>query len=87
MNVVDSMVTPDEIPGGEHGLVEGIQRNYDDWLNSINNWLKELQKTMRQTGVAIGAFFAAVLLGFCVYGIVTLVNWIRDSVHRRRGGG
>lgn len=87
MNVVDSMVTPDTVPGGEHGLVEGIQRNYDDWLNSINNWLKELQKTMRQIGVAIGAVFAAVLLGFCVYGIVTLVNWIRDSVHRRRGGG
>lgn len=87
MNVVDHMVTPDEVPDGEHGLVEGIQRNYDDWLASINSWLVEMQKTLRSIGVAIGAVFAAVLLGFCVYGIVTLVNWIRDSVHRRRGGG
>ena len=79
MGVVDSMTSSDNIPDGQHDLWEGL------WLN-LKAAFENLQKSLRKITVAIGAIMALALAGLATYGIVTLINWIRDGVHRRRGG-
>lgn len=77
MGVVDSMTTSDNVPDGNHGFWEGVKL---DLKNSFN----DIQKTLRLASLAIGACFALGLVALATYGIVTLINWIRDG--RRRGG-
>lgn len=79
MGVVDSMSTSDGVPDGVHDAWEGL------WLN-LKAAFENLQKSLRKITVAIGAIMALALVGLATYGIVTLINWIRDGVHRRRGG-
>ena len=76
MGVVDSMTTPDNVPDGggvDPGLFPGIKEQFNN-----------LQKTLRTIGIAVGACFGIGLVALATYGIVTLINWIRDG--RRRGG-
>ncbi len=79
MGVVDTMVTPDTVPDGGHNETE-----WDLLFKKLKEGFNNLQKTLRGIGVAIGAIFAACILGGIAYGIITLINWIRDAVHRRR---
>jgi len=79
MGVVDTMVTPDTVPDGGHNETE-----WDFLFQQLKDGFKNLQKTLRAIGVAIGAIFAACIVGGIAYGIITLINWIRDAVHRRR---
>lgn len=78
LGVVDSMTTSDNNPDGNHGFWEGILLNIKDGFN-------DLQKAFRMISLLIGACLMVGLLGIAIYGIVTLINWIRES--RKNSGG
>ena len=76
MGVVDTMVTPDDIEDGN-----GVKSDHWAWLKDAVN---SMTKTLRTITLAVGAVFALGVLAIIVYGMVTLINWMRDGVHRRK---
>ena len=77
MGVVDTMVTPDTEPDGEHDALEGL------WLN-LKDAFNNLQKTLRGITLAIGAVFGLGIIFLIGYGISKLIDWILAIFHRRK---